>query len=105
VFVDRPRLFTSLGRTLTGDGGAGLAEVTHPAGPRLLWTCIAAVEVLVLLTCTVAFTWAMGRWGPRRLHGVATPAQAEALLGRTRLRAHARIIRPDLYGPAKEHRR
>ena len=30
-----------------------------------------------------------------------TPAEAEALLGPTRLRKHAKVIRPDLYGPAK----
>ena len=30
-----------------------------------------------------------------------TSAEAEALLGRTRLRKHAKVIRPDLYGPER----
>ena len=37
------------------------------------------------------------RWGPSRLKGVATRDQAEQVLGSTRLRKVAPIVRPDLH--------
>ena len=42
--------------------------------------------------------WAYQRWGPGRMRGMATAAEAEKLLGVTRLRKVAGILRPDLYG-------
>ncbi|NHA70157.1 hypothetical protein [Phycicoccus flavus] len=99
VFVARDDLFTSLGGVLGGDAAAGLQEVTHPAPAGLMWTCVAVLEVLVLVGSVWAAAWALGRWGPGRLRGVASVAEAERLLGRARLRRHAKVIRPDLYGP------
>jgi hypothetical protein len=105
VFIDRPHLFTSVPGILDGDAAAGLTGIATPSGPRLLWTCIALVLLAAVAGCALAVRAGLRRWGPARLRGVATPAQAEALLGRTRLRAHAKIIRPDLYGTTKDHRR
>ena len=105
VFVERPKLITSLGGVLTGEADAGLEGLISPATSSLLWTCIAVVELLVLIGCVVGLKWGLARWGPGRLHGMATRAEAEMLLGQTRLRRHAKVIRPDLYGSPKGGRR
>lgn len=105
VFVERPKLITSLGGVLTGQADAGLEGLTSPATSSLLWTCIAVVELPVLIGCVVGLKWGLARWGPGRLHGMATRAEAEMLLGQTRLRRHAKVIRPDLYGSPKGGRR
>jgi len=101
-FVDRAQLFSSVGGIFAGSADAGLTGVQHPAGPRLLWSCIGFLELVVLVACMVALKWGLDRWGPGRLQGMATRSEAEALLGTTRLRKHARVIRPDLYGASKE---
>lgn len=98
VFVAREGLFSSLGGLLGGNAAAGLAGVTDPASTVLMWMCIAVLEVVALIGCGWVGKWSLDRWGPGRLQGMASTAQAEALLGRTRLRQHAKVIRPDLYG-------
>ncbi len=98
VFVDRIALFTTLAPLLGGQAGAGLPAVGHPATPELLWACAGVVELLVVLVIGWAVKFGLDRWGPARLRGMATAAEAEALLGRTRLRRHAKVIRPDLHG-------
>lgn len=105
VFVERPKLITSLGGVLTGHADAGLSGLISPAALGLVWTCIGVVELLVLIGCAVGLKWGLDRWGPGRLHGMAGQAEAEALLGRTRLRKHAKVIRPDLDGSPKGGRR
>jgi hypothetical protein len=101
VFVDRANLFATLAPVLHGQAGAGLPGLAQPAGPGLMWTCVGAVELLVVIGVAAGVKAGLDRWGPHRLQGMATPAEAEALLGPTRLRKHAKVIRPDLYGPAK----
>ncbi|MBK8460759.1 MAG: hypothetical protein IPL43_11750 [Micropruina sp.] len=101
VFVDRPRLFSSLAGIVTGHADAGLAGVVHPATQGVLWACLVVVELIVVVGCVVAAKAGLDRWGPTRVRGMATRGEAEALLGRTRLRRHAKVIRPDLYGPSK----
>ena len=102
VFVDRAALFTSLPGIVSGHADAGLGPLSRPPGPAVLWGSICAVEGIILVICAAGLKWGLGRWGPGRLHGVATRAEAEALLGRTRLRKHAKVIRPDLYGASRE---
>lgn len=97
VFVDRDALLSSTWTILHGDAGAGLDAVTAPASSRLLWISIGITEAVVLLGCLWLLRVALSRWGPTRLHGMATRAEAEQLLGRARLRKHAAVIRPDLY--------
>ena len=41
--------------------------------------------------------WAWPRWGPGRLRGMATTAQADQMLGRSRLVRVADVVRPDLH--------
>ena len=105
VFVDRMALFTTLGSLLSGQADAGLPAVAHPAPAELLWTCIGIVELLVVVVIGWAVKSGLDRWGPARLRGMATAAEAELLLGRTRLHRHAKVIRPDLYGAARGGRR
>ena len=105
LFVDRIALFTTLGPLLRGQANAGLSTVVSPASAVLLWTCIGIVELLLLTAIAWAVKVGLDRWGPSRLRGMATAAEAEALLGRTRLRRHAKVIRPDLYGAPRGGRR
>ena len=104
-FVDRSGLFTMLGPLLTGQAHAGLPGVARPASAALQWTCIGLVELLVVGAIGWAVNFGLDRWGPSRLRGMATAAEAEALLGRSRLRRHAKVIRPDLFGAARGARR
>lgn len=105
VFIDRAHLFSSLGGILASHADAGLPGLKHPAGPGLLWTCVSLVELVILTGCVITLKGGLDRWGPNRLRGMATRSEAEALLGRTRLRKHATVIRPDLYGPSNRRAR
>ena len=98
-FPEREHFFTSLPALLAGDAGAGLNTAGRPVAPRaLLSGCIVIVETLMLAITIWAVRAGVTRWGPNRVRGVASRPEIERLLGRTRLRRHARIVRPDLYG-------
>ena len=95
----REELFRSLPGILGGDGGAGLPRAFHGgAGQSALWTSISICELLLLILLSWAFKIGLDRWGPHRVQGMATGAQAEQRLGRTRLRKASAVVRPDLYG-------
>jgi hypothetical protein len=65
--------------------------------PATLWTWVVLAEVMLLAVCVFALKMILDRWGPGRMRGVASRAEAERLLGVTRLRKNRTIIRPDLY--------
>jgi hypothetical protein len=94
----RDTLFTSLPGLASGDAAAGLTGLAHPAGSALLWTCVGVLEVAILVAIVLVTKVALDRWGPGRVRGMATRGQTEQLLGVSRLRKHAKVIRPDLYG-------
>ena len=95
----REELFRSLPAILGGDGGAGLLRALHGgAGQGALWTSISVCELILLILLAWAFKLGLDRWGPQRVQGMATRAQAEQMLGRTRLRKASAVVRPDLYG-------
>jgi hypothetical protein len=95
----RDELFRTLPGILGGDGGAGLPRAFHGgAGQSALWTSISVCELLLLILLGWAFKIGLDRWGPHRVQGMATRAQAEQMLGRTRLRKASAVVRPDLYG-------
>jgi len=98
-------LFTSLPRVLAGDPAAGLT-LDHPAaGTVSLFGWLVTVQV-VLLAATIAGTvWGLRRCGPGRMHGMASAAEAEQILGISRLRRVAPIIRPDLTRSAAQEGR
>jgi len=92
--------WSSLPAVLTGHAGAGLPHPTPAAlaGPQLVWTGIALTECAILAAMVWASVHLYQRWGPGRLRGMATRAEAEKLLGVTRLKKVSALVRPDLYG-------
>lgn len=96
AFTPREELFTTLPDLLTGDAGAGLPRgPTVSPGALFLWIAVCeSVTCALLLACTV---YLLRRWGPGRVRGMASRAEAEQLLGVRRLRATAPLVRPDLY--------
>ncbi len=96
VFTPREELFTTLPDLLTGDARAGLPP-GPAASPGALFVWVALCESVtcaLLLVCTV---YLLRRWGPGRVRGMASRAEAEQLLGLRRLRVTAPLVRPDLY--------
>lgn len=91
-------LFPSAIGVLHGDAGAGIDHVAQLASPDALLMWVFAVE-LVVMVGYAALTWiCLRRWGPNRTLGVASADEARRLLGRQRLYAAGKVIRPDLYG-------
>lgn len=90
-------LFTSLPALLAGDPTAGLASLGGAASPAALAGWIGSLQLLLLAATIAGGVWAVRRWGPGRMKGMASRSEAEAVLGLTRLRKAARIIRPDLH--------
>lgn len=105
MFIDRASFLTTLPGVLAGRADAGLADLDSPASPPLLWLCIVLVEVGVLAASAVGLKVGLERWGPSRIQGVATREETDELLGIARLRRHAPLIRPDLYGGRSPGRR
>lgn len=99
-FTPRPSLFTSLPGILTGHAGAGLHSLSEHASSGQLLFWIVTFELVALVAVVLALRSGLRRWGPGRIHGMASPAEAETLLGLSRLRRNAAVIRPDLHrGP------
>lgn len=93
-------LFTSLPAVVGGDAVAGLAtHLRDAASPAQVLGWVVAVEAVVMVLGIALAAYALRRWGPGRLKGMATAAEAEAALGLSRLRRVRRVIRPDLYAP------
>lgn len=92
--------WTSLPGVIGGDSDAGLATPI-PDGtaiPLLVWICLAVVEVTLTVSLVAVIAFVLKRWGPGRMRGMASRAEAESLLGVSRLRKVADVVRPDLYG-------
>lgn len=91
-------LLTSIPTVLAGHPTAGLnpAPAIPASSPAVIGWIIAVEAVLALLLFAAAI-FVLRRWGPARLKGMATPAEAEAVLGLSRLHKHRHIVRPDLY--------
>lgn len=92
--------WTSMPGVLGGNASAGLATPTTVglASNGLLWTCVGLTELCLVAAIGWGGIHAHHRWGPGRMRGMATSVEAERLLGVTRLRQLADIVRPDLYG-------
>jgi hypothetical protein len=91
--------WTSVPGVLGGNPAAGLAEPVPAdlASSPLIWVCLVLVEGALLAATAWGGVIAYKR-GPGRMKGMATAAEAEKLLGVTRLRKVAPLVRPDLYG-------
>lgn len=96
-FTPQAELFTALPGILGGDARAGLGPGAA-ASPGLLYACLVVVEVVTVMLIVWAVIAGMRQWGPARVRGMATRAEADTLLGLQRLRKVAPIVRPDLQG-------
>lgn len=92
-------IFTNLPALARGDAAAGLGAIPEApvATAVALWVWSAAVTVVLSALCVWAVGWWWHRHGPGKVLGMATRDEAEQLLGRSRLRKHRHVIRPDLY--------
>lgn len=98
-FPPRDALLASLPGILAGDAGAGLSSGTGGrASPAAVRAWVAGSELIILVVLGWAGRDIWLRWGPHRVHGMASKAEAQTLLGRRRLHRVRAIIRPDLYG-------
>lgn len=98
-------IVTSIPSILAGNTAAGLDPV--PALPvdgvtGTAW--IVGIETVLLVALFAAAVLVLRRWGPGRMRGMATAAEAEATLGLSRLHKQRSIIRPDLYPPRPQRR-
>ena len=101
--VDQATFWRTIPAVAGGDAAVGLRAQTAGtaddlASPGLVWTGIGIVELVMLIGAGWVAVWALRRWGPGRLKGMATRVEAEQMLGLTRLRKVSSIVRPDLYG-------
>lgn len=98
AFPARPDLFTSLPSLLTGHPDAGLTLYSGPlASSEALLGGVVATELVLLAAALAGLKLGLDRWGPGRMRGMASRHDAEQLLGRSRLRRNAAVIRPDLH--------
>lgn len=92
------QLFRSALGVLQGDAGAGLNSAVLLAEQDALLAWVLGVD-LVVMAAYVLLSWLyLRRWGPNRVLGLASADEARQLLGRQRLHAARKVIRPDLYG-------
>lgn len=98
--TDHEQVILSLPAVVAGDASAGLPAGSTGADPVILWVTLGLVESLLLASLVTAGAHAYTRWGPGRPRGMATPAEAQQLLGLARLRRNRAMIRPDLYDKA-----
>ena len=92
---------TSTFAVIGGNPAAGLAPshpLDHLASTSLLHGSLIGTELLLLVAYSVATFFTLRTWGPWRVLGMASREEAERMLGRTRLRKVAGVVRPDLYG-------
>lgn len=93
-------MVTSIVGVLGGNAAAGLAhpnQLGHLAGTGLLHGSLILTEAVFLAAYGLATGFVLRTCGPWRVLGMASREEAERLLGRTRLRKVAGVVRPDLY--------
>ena len=89
-------LSSSLPAVLAGNPQAGLILHSTPASRAALYGWIITTQLLLAAATILAALWMHHRWGAGRMKGMASGAEAEAVLGVTRLRRNSAVIRPDL---------
>lgn len=96
---------TSLRGVITGDGGAGIVPaLPNPASSGAVIAWVVTSLIVMLIGVGVLLRWVLRKWGPGRMKGMASAAEAEAILGVGRLKKNRKIIRPDLFAPASTSR-
>ena len=99
TFAAQDQIFTSLPGLIRGDAAAGLdpAPNREVATTAALWAWSGTATLALAVLAIAATAWWWQRHGPGKVLGMATRAQAEQLLGPSRLRKHRHVTRPDLY--------
>ncbi|TQM57846.1 hypothetical protein [Humibacillus xanthopallidus] len=98
-FPPRDEFLTSVPVILAGDASAGLPSgTTGRASPAAVRAWVTGAELMILVVLCWAGRALWLRWGPHRVYGMASKAEAQTLLGHRRLHRVRGIIRPDLYG-------
>lgn len=92
---DAAALVSSVGGVLKGDAGSGLVGVGH-VERTLVWGSVGGVETIAMTLVVLVGLRMRASWGPDAVRGVATRSEAERLIGRSRLRRSASVLRPDL---------
>lgn len=95
------KLVTSIPALLAGDATAGLSGVHYAASAAALRGWLTVVGLLTITAATFVTLWAWRRWGPGRMRGMATVAEAHELLGEVRLWKVRHVVRPDLYAAGR----
>lgn len=98
-------LYSSLPAVLAGHPTAGITATGPTASTPALYGWLIATQLILLAGYATGLLWAARRWGPGRMKGMASPDEAEQVLGLTRLRRNAPLIRPDLYPTTPTRRR
>ena len=99
------RLVSSVPGVLAGDAAAGLPGVPQAANAATLWGWLTVVGLLMIAATAVIGLLAWRRWGPGRMRGMASIAEAHALLGEDRLYRVRHVVRPDLYPLSRKAQR
>lgn len=91
--------WTSLPGVLSGEAAVGLPTPLPDelAPPWLVWATVSGIELVFLFLTTWIGVKCYTRWGPGRMRGMASAAEAEQLLGLNRLRRVSALVRPDIY--------
>lgn len=97
------QLLTSLPHLLAGQTTSGLGAAVAPVAPTLVVLAIAGTELIAFSVLGLLGWQLLVRFGPSAVRGVASPAEANRLLGRARLSRVRKVVRPDLCArPAQE---
>jgi hypothetical protein len=68
VFPGRIEFFTSLPEVLRGDAGAGLTGLNEVLpSPMVLWVCVVATELMLIVVCGFVLKLVLKRRGPSRM--------------------------------------
>lgn len=96
------QLLSSVPRLLAGQTTSGLGAVVAPVAPSLVAAGIAATELLAFSGLGLLAWQLLVRVGPSAVRGVASSAEVNRLLGRSRLSRARKVVRPDLCAPPEQ---
>jgi hypothetical protein len=96
VWPASDQLLTSVPHLLAGQTTSGLGAAVAPVAPPLVAVGIAVTELIAFGGLGLLSWQLLVRFGPNALRGVASSAEANRLLGRSRLSRVRKVVRPDL---------
>jgi hypothetical protein len=99
------QLLTSVPHLLAGQTTSGLGAAVVPVAPSLVAVGMAGMELIAFSGLGLLSWQLLVRFGPNALRGVASSAEANRLLGRSRLSRARKVVRPDLLAPPAQELR